>query len=138
MIITLRRTGQFSRYPRQVAEVEGVLRATAEAIGLDEWSFTVRFKNLSRKDGMSALTTVEWAYRLASLDFDLKQIEGHYGGWDLLEATVRHEVLHIPVWRLVEFAAAVIPKDSPFRELLTAHEEDLVETLCRWPIWEKR
>ena len=124
------KTKQAERLKDQADLVCADILKYAKLIGLDdEWRFAVTFKHLS---DCLATTEAEVEYRKATMEFDLAAIAKQ--GNDLIAPTVRHELFHIPCWRLHEITEALNPEAEA---LMVKYGEELVTFLEHMPVWKE-
>jgi len=128
--IDLKSSPQRQKFKKMAEEVSVLVGKYADLIGLDDrWRFKVTFKSL--KDEAVGTCTAEWHYRIAYLEFDLARLSTKKD--HLLEEVVRHEILHIPCWRLMELVQTVAGDHA---EYIGKVEEELVTFLEYMPVWD--
>lgn len=103
----------------------------AELLGLVEnWTFKLTFKPLG--ESVMAETSVEWHYRIAELDFDIQGMRDAELTKEEIAKVVRHEMIHVVLWRVMELVASVAPAHEG---LIEKYEEELATTFEHMPFW---
>ena len=104
------------------ARVQFYMLRWVPRLGLDSWTFFVRFRPLN-KDAMAEVNAEHPEYESATLYFNAAKIRKEGVKWGELEAIVLHELLHVLVWEMMEA--------TPKSEHAIAAEERTVQRLGR-------
>lgn len=125
------KSAQYKNNKELCDKIVELLKLYGAAIGLQpRWRIDLQFKKVSDDDIASCEAL--WHYTKAYMVFDIAEIKKRGYDDQEVEEIVRHELLHIPCWRLNELVQAFAPDHS---ELLQKYEEDLVSFLEMMPIW---
>lgn len=132
MPVVLKKSGQYPKHPKICNQAKRYAEKYAALIGLDDsWTIYIAFQSLKKDGDVVAECSAEWHYRLVNLTLDIIKIR-RKAKVDM-EAVIRHELLHVPCWRIHELVNALVPDKE---ELISKYEEELVTFLENMPVWK--